>query len=148
MMPAVLTAIEIPLPQKTSAISIAMSCAYPSTFVGTQRSEKTEKATPDQDAPMCGYILLVNLCGCYGGFEFDTSCDRIFEELNRINDADAWGSDTINELPFSFPNECVPGWHNTRFIMTYGVCCSQWWSNCPSVTVPGYPCLYCYLEDV
>ncbi|RMJ16155.1 hypothetical protein CDV36_004174 [Fusarium kuroshium] len=97
---------------------------------------------------MCGYILFVNLCGCYGGFEFDTSCHRIFEELNRINDADAWGPDTINELPFSFPDECVPGWHNTRFIMTYGVCCSQWWSNCPSVTVPGYPCLYYYVENV
>ncbi|KAF4461769.1 hypothetical protein FALBO_11425 [Fusarium albosuccineum] len=91
---------------------------------------------------MCGYVLFLNLCGCYGELQFETSCARIFEELNRINDPESWTPETISELPFSFPDYCVPGWHNTRIILTYGVCCAQWWFDCPSVANPTYPYLY------
>ena len=77
---------------------------------------------------------------------FDTACPLIYQEIDRINDAEAWTAETINELPFDVPDCCVPGWHNTWIIPSYGVCCSQWWSNCPSVTVLGYP-QFCNTEE-
>jgi hypothetical protein len=95
---------------------------------------------------MCGYVLFLNLCGCFGELLFDTACPLIYQEIDRINDAEAWTADTINELPFDVPDYCVPGWHNTWIIPSYGVCSPQWWSNCPSVTVPGYP-QFCITEE-
>ncbi|KAH8669992.1 hypothetical protein BGZ61DRAFT_113313 [Ilyonectria robusta] len=88
---------------------------------------------------MCGYVLFVNLCGCYCGLECETSCPLILEELNRINDPESWTPDNINDLPFDFPDICIPGWHNTRLISTHRVCSPRWWFNCPSVANPSHP---------
>ncbi|KAF5013910.1 hypothetical protein FDECE_123 [Fusarium decemcellulare] len=113
------------------------------TFISASKSEISKQLNTNQkDAHMCGYVLFLNLCGCYGELQFETSCARIFEELNRINDPESWTPETISELPFSFPDYCVPGWHNTRIILTYGVCCAQWWFDCPSVANPTYPYLF------
>ncbi|EWG51335.1 hypothetical protein FVEG_10339 [Fusarium verticillioides 7600] len=91
---------------------------------------------------MCGYVLFLNLCGCYGELLFETSCPQVYQEIHRINDSDAWTTEGLNELPFTLPDHCVAGWHNTRIILTHGVCCPRWWFECPSIRVPGYPYFY------
>lgn len=90
---------------------------------------------------MCGYVLFLNYCGCCGGFEFETWCLPLVDQLNRINHAESWGPETINDLPFYIPDSCPPSWSNIRIMRTYSVCCPQWWFDCPSVAPQGYSSL-------
>jgi hypothetical protein len=113
---------------------------------GIAHVTRREKCATDQKtwnevrkAHMCGYVLFLNLCGCYGELQFETLCSQIYQEIHRINEPEAWTTEAMTELPFTLSDDCAPGWHNTRLISTYGVCCAQWWFDCPSVSVPGYP---------
>lgn len=90
---------------------------------------------------MCGYVLLANMCGCYGPLMCDSSCERILQELSRINHAEAWDEKGIHELPFHLPEECMPGWHNTRAVYSDEFC-KRYWIQCPTIVVPEWPFLY------
>ena len=89
---------------------------------------------------MCGYVLLANMCGCYGPLVCDISCSLIMQELDRINQPEAWDQKGINELPFRFPSECEPGWHNTRTVYS-DVLCRRYWAQCPALISPDRPFL-------
>lgn len=87
---------------------------------------------------MCGYILLANPCGCFGPLVSDTSCSNIFGELERINTYEAWEPDMAGKPPFQLPDECLPGWHNTKIIPSRSYC-PQYWLRCPAVLDPERP---------
>lgn len=99
----------------------SLTSIYPHDPAGTILRSKPR---PNSEyAIMCGYVLFVNLCRCYGAIICDTSCERDTQELNRINHAAAWRPSTINQLPFHQSDECLPGWHNTRLVSTQRYCC-------------------------
>lgn len=86
---------------------------------------------------MCGYVLYINLCGCYGEFECDTSCDLIVQELDRINAAESWTASMIDKLPFAFPDACLPGWNNTLLVWKQDYCSPLWFYDCPTLADVG-----------
>lgn len=79
---------------------------------------------------MCQYVLYWYDCGCYGALVCDTTCHRIFEELDRINQPDAWEGAGLEGLPFDFPDECAPGWHNTSIMRRLVICDWCWHGGC------------------
>lgn len=89
---------------------------------------------------MCLYILLANECGCFGPLYADASvdCPLVMAQLNRINDQESWNDDTVNQVPFTVSEQCLPGWHNTLVVRSYSYC-YQWWTDCPSIHAPFAP---------
>ena len=84
---------------------------------------------------MCHYILLHNLCGCYGPLFAGECCILVYHQLHRINDAAAW--DDESRLPFDMPDHCCPGWHNTRIQHTNAFC--RLLETCPAILNPEFP---------
>uniref|UniRef100_A0A0B7JY03 Uncharacterized protein n=1 Tax=Bionectria ochroleuca TaxID=29856 RepID=A0A0B7JY03_BIOOC len=87
---------------------------------------------------MCQYLLYYNRCGCYGPLVAGDSCDIIIEQLNRINELESWVGEGINDLPFDFPEDCLPNWHNTTIISS-GVFCPGYFNDCPATRDPNHP---------
>ena len=100
-------------------------------------SSPTEHANKIEDGrskvAMCGYVLFIYSCGCFGPFECDSSCHLIEEQIHRIDKPESWTFDALSEIPFSFPESCNPGWNNTRIIRRHEFCSPQWFLNCPSI---------------
>jgi hypothetical protein len=92
---------------------------------------------------MCGYLFFINNCGCFAGLKVEMDCSIIIEQLNRINLAEAWTPDALSVLPFTLPESCKPGWHNTRIVVTSDMCSPRWAFSCPSIdaeaTLPENP---------
>lgn len=73
---------------------------------------------------MCQYILLLNICGCYGPpwSDPDEICPLIMQQINRINEPEAWEGDAVNQIPFQDPAPCKMGWHNVTVFPTNVPC--------------------------
>lgn len=89
---------------------------------------------------MCSYVLLANMCGCYGPLVCQRSCVAVLQELDRINQPEAWDDQGLRELLFRLPDRCLPGWHNTT-AMDSGVFCNRYRAPCPSLVTPQWPFL-------
>jgi hypothetical protein len=91
-----------------------------------------------QDGSMCRYIVLTNICGCHGPpwADPDEICPLIMQQINRINEPEAWEGDAVNQIPYQDPPPCVMGWHNLT-IVTSNVPCDR--VDCPAIIKPA-PC--------
>lgn len=88
---------------------------------------------------MCRYILLVNICGCYGPpwADPDEICPLLMQQINRINEPEAWEGDAVNQIPFQYPPECEMGWRNNVTIVASNGHCGR--ADCPALIKPA-PC--------